>query len=329
MKLAVIGTKFISDLFIEAAVKTGAYELECICSRSAERGKQYQERFGFRRAVRTVSEAAADPDVEIVYVATPNTLHYEHAKICLENGKHVIVEKPSFENTEQLKELLALASAKNVYLFEAMRSIHNPDLQTIKNSLARAGEIRYAHFSLMRDFRAQIKDNGGELTPVFLPQFAGGCNYHLGIYGIMAALHLLGKPEEVFYKPVLLESGVDGTGVCVLKYRTFLCTVASSLVCAADSVNFIEGDLGKVSFDYVVTPHNAAFETGSGSEPIPLLDAKDDMFYEANDFARIAKECDEEAYRSLTEEMQTLLQILETCRQQAGIRFPQDAMLER
>ena len=79
MNLAVVGTKFISDMFIQAAIRTGAYELCTICSRSAEKGQQYKERFGFHKAVQHVRETAEDPEVEIVYIATPNILHYELA----------------------------------------------------------------------------------------------------------------------------------------------------------------------------------------------------------------------------------------------------------
>ena len=114
LKLAVVGTKFISDLFVRGAVLSGRYELHAICSRSRERGEQYARKFGFRKAVQTVDEAAADPEVDIVYLATPNTLHFAQARLCLASGKHVIVEKPSVVSTQQLSQLQALAAGEFV-----------------------------------------------------------------------------------------------------------------------------------------------------------------------------------------------------------------------
>lgn len=321
MNLAVVGTKFISDLFIQAAIRTGAYELCTICSRSAEKGQQYKERFGFRKAVQHVRETAEDPEVEIVYIATPNMLHYEHAKICLEHGKHVIIEKPSFMDAMQLEELLALAQAHDVFLFEAMRSAHNPDYELIKQHLPEIGKIHYAHFSLMRDFRPQMADNGGTPTPVFLPECAGGCNFHLGIYAINAALMLIGKPLGTHYEAVLMDTGVDASGVCMLRFEDCLCTAASSIISSADSVNFIKGEEGKIVFDYVVTPHTAHLEKNGKIMPIPLAADPEDMAYEAAAFAAIASAKDASAFRKLAEDMRTRMNILEDCRKQAGICF--------
>ena len=317
LKLAVVGTKFISDLFVRGAVLSGRYELYAICSRSRVRGEQYARKFGFRKAMQTVDEAAADPEVDVVYLATPNTLHFAQARLCLERGKHVIVEKPSVVSTWQLGQLLALAEERGVFLFEAMRSIHNPNYAAVKEQLDRIGTIRYARFTLMKDFSKQRDPVTGARSPVFLPGVSGGCNYHLGVYGINAALYFFGKPDEIRYHPVRLDTGVDVVGSCTLRYPGFVCDVTSSVVTETTLSNEIQGTEGILTMDYVVVPKAAALIRDGVSRPLETVSGDDDMQYEAADFARIILSGDAAAYARLSAAMTAGLEILEECQRQS------------
>ena len=318
LKLAVIGTKFISRLFTRAAILSGMYEPYAICSRSRERGESYVREFGFQKAVQTVEQVASDPEVDVVYIATPNALHFEHAETCLRMGKHVIVEKPSFADTAQLKQMLVLAAERGVFLFEAMRSVHNPNYAEIKRQLKRIGQIRYARFSLMRDFLHQKDPVTGAPSAVFLPESSGGCNYHLGVYGINAALYFFGKPEEVRYTSLRSSAGVDIVGLCTLLYPGMVCSVTSSIVSRDVLPNEIQGEEGTITMDYVVTPQAADLCLAGAKEPLAVRRTDDDMRYEAEAFASIIQTKDRNAYDVLTAAMTSSLEILEECRRQSS-----------
>ena len=91
----------------------------CNCGRSIDKAEQFKEKFGFEKAYGSYKELLDDPEVEAVYIALPNTLHYEWAVKAMESGKHVLCEKPLAPCEKQVKELFDTAKENHVYLMEA------------------------------------------------------------------------------------------------------------------------------------------------------------------------------------------------------------------
>ncbi len=232
MKLAVLGSGMIVRDFLPHAAAVDGLDLVAICGRpaSADRLAAMRDEFGIHRVHLDLDACLADPDIDTVWIAVPNSLHAEYARKALEAGKHVVCEKPFVLDERDLQELRDLAEERDLILVEAISTVYLSNYRWIQEHLDSVGEIRvvqcdYSQFSSRFDrFRA------GEVLPAFDPAQGGGALLDIGIYTIHFVVGLLGLPESVQYTPNL-ERGVDTSGVLVLEYgdRTAVC------VCAKDS----------------------------------------------------------------------------------------------
>lgn len=232
MKLAILGSgKIVSDFLPHAAAVAGM-ELTAIVGRPASRGKldELRAEFGIGRVYVDLDECLADPEIDTVWIAVPNSLHFSYALTALQAGKHVICEKPFVLREDELTELRALATERDLILVEAITNQYLANYGWLKENLGRVGDIRviqsdYSQYSSRFDaFRA------GTVLPAFDPAQGGGALLDIGIYSIHFVVGLLGRPLTVSYT-ANIERGVDTSGVLVLDYgdRTAVC------VCAKDS----------------------------------------------------------------------------------------------
>ena len=121
MKWGILATGTIAKKFASTVEQMGAEgeQLVAVGSRHLESAQAFAQQYGIPRCYDSYEALAADPEVEAIYIATPNTLHYENCKLCLEQGKHVLCEKPFTISPEQAQELYRLAEEKHLFLMEA------------------------------------------------------------------------------------------------------------------------------------------------------------------------------------------------------------------
>ena len=112
MKFAIFGPGKIAHSMAAAVTKLDEVECYAVGSRDLGRAQAFASQWGFEKAYGSYEELVADPEVELIYVATPHSHHYEHTKMCLNAGKHVLVEKAFTVNAKQAEELAALAKEK-------------------------------------------------------------------------------------------------------------------------------------------------------------------------------------------------------------------------
>ena len=161
--------------------KAGLY---AVASRDIDNAKSFADKYGASNYYGSYEEMLNDPNVDLVYICTPNTFHYEQIKLCLAHGKHVICEKPMVKNEEQVRELFALARDKGCFLMEAEKTMFIPLNRKIKEMIA-AGEIGKLH-----TIRAKYCSDGLEglsLDHWVLGEEFGGCTYDIGVYPICAS----------------------------------------------------------------------------------------------------------------------------------------------
>ena len=147
MRFAVIGTNFITDRLLTAAGEVPGFRLEAVCSRTRERGREYAAKWGAPRVFTDLDELAACPEVDAVYIASPNALHRAQAVKMLRAGKHVLCEKPAASNARELREMYAAADKSGTLLLEAMRPAFLPSLDRLREALPRIGKVRRAVLS--------------------------------------------------------------------------------------------------------------------------------------------------------------------------------------
>ena len=143
---ATIGTSKITEKFLQAAKEYPEFQYVAAYSRDMKKAEKFAGIHGAEKAYNSLDMLSADPEVEAVYVATPNHMHYEQVMKLLNAGKHVLCEKSLASNHREAEEMFQLAYEKKLVLLEAMRTAVDPGMEVIKKSLNRIGEIRKATF---------------------------------------------------------------------------------------------------------------------------------------------------------------------------------------
>ncbi|MBO2515769.1 MAG: oxidoreductase [Clostridiales bacterium] len=206
VKMGIIGTGRIVDRVMTDMCNAERIELTAIASRSAERAKAAAEKYGIPRAYGSYEELAEDPDVELVYIATPHSCHMENAILMMEHGKHVLCEKAMAVNDAEVRAMISCARKNGVFLMEAMWTRFMPAMKKARDM---------AEKGLFRDIRHvcgnfSYPGKYDESDRVYAKETAGGALLDLGVYTLMGITGFLGwKPEKVTGYAVKAPNGVD------------------------------------------------------------------------------------------------------------------------
>lgn len=191
MKLATIGTGSIVELAITSLEDVEDVTLIACYSRSMEKAVEFGEKFGFEKAYDNLEYMMEDPDVDTVYIASPNSLHVPQARMALEHGKNVILEKPFAATVQEAKELFDLAESRDLLIFEAITSIHTPNFGLLKDQMNRIGNVKQIIMNFSQYSSRYNAYKEGVVTNVFDPAMQGGALGDINIYNI----HFVDSPE--------------------------------------------------------------------------------------------------------------------------------------
>jgi predicted dehydrogenase len=204
-----IAAKFADDLKLLPQA-----ELAAVGSRRLESAQEFAQEHGFARAHGSWVDLATDPDVDVIYVATPHPAHHEAAKLCLEAGKPVLCEKPFTLDLATTQDLVDTARARGLFLMEAMWMRTNPAIRRIVD-IARSGAIGDI-VSVTADFGFPAPaDPAHRLRN---KELGGGALLDLGVYPVTFAQLFLGDPTTIRAVATLSDSGVDETTAMVFGY---------------------------------------------------------------------------------------------------------------
>jgi len=185
MKFAILGCGHIATK-MAAAVKTleksgMGVEAYAVASRSLEKARKFADDYGFARAYGSYEELAQDPEVDLIYIATPHSEHYNNIKLCLSQNRNLLVEKAFTANALMASEVVALAEEKGVFMSEAMWTRFLPAVQMVKDWIL-AGKIGKVE-SVEADFSMPLS----HIERLKNPALAGGALLDLGIYSLTFA----------------------------------------------------------------------------------------------------------------------------------------------
>ena len=322
MRYGVIGTGWIAKSFIDGARMLTNAEFCAVYSRTAERGGKFANENGIETVYTNINEFAKG-DFEAVYIASPNRLHYEQSKLMLENGKHVICEKPITVEPEELEELQSLAKEKGLIYMEAIMYMHNPARKTLKKAVSQIGRITSVHFDfsqLSSKYPAYIR---GELPNIFNPALATGCLMDLGIYCVYPALDLFGMPEKITACAHFMESGADGSGNAALLYPDMLVNLTYSKLGQDRLGSQIFGDNGTIAVESISKLINMKLIDNGGNSTEIIGDVAKEklMGYEAAAFERFIANPNDEDYAVSCERALQVSKIMKKIRELSGIKF--------
>ncbi|MFT4004505.1 MAG: Gfo/Idh/MocA family oxidoreductase [Lacrimispora sp.] len=322
MNIGIIGAGLIVPDFLEACRDISSITVRSICARerNLEKMNQLSEKYGIEK-IFTDYEDLLNDDVDGIYVAVPNHLHYQFAKEALKHKKHVILEKPFTSSYDQARDLVETAEENHVILFEAISNQYLPNYEKVKELLPELGGIKIAHLNFSQYSRRYDLFKEGTILPVFDPEKSGGALMDLNVYNIHFLLGLFGKPDRVTYI-ANIERGIDTSGILTLEYPGFQCAAIGAKDCKAPAEVSIQGDKGCI---YANTP-SSLFESftflgNDGREQeYALNEGKSRMYFELKYFAGMVERQDfEEAGKRIRQTLD-VMEILDAGRKQVGVR---------
>lgn len=325
IRLGTIGSGMIVHEILDGVQVTEGIRLEAVYSRSAETGRTLADTYGAKKVYTDLEDFFADEDMNFVYIASPNSLHYEQTKQALLAGKNVICEKPFCAKASQAKELVQLARERGLFLVDAVPTAFLPNFRVLKQELAKVGRIRLVLSCFSQYSSRYDRLLAGEVPNVFNPEFAGGCLMDINFYNVYLNVSLFGKPEKAVYYPNRFGDLVDTSGVLVMQYPDFVSQCAGAKdTWGVNSVQ-IQGEKGYL---YVKDGSGAFSEvtvvTKTTQETINLQPCENRWRYEVADMTRRLLSEDRAFFDENLEIMIRVMEVLEQTRKQSGILFPGD-----
>jgi len=211
---AILGTGKIAVKFTRALMLLDNAHLYAVGSRDEERAAAFASAYGFEKHYGSYEELVADPGVEIIYIASPHSYHLEHTLLALQNGKHVICEKPMSLNAHEVEIMVNEARKHDLFLMEALWPPFQPSYLKAEEILSsgKLGSVKH-----MRGKFAFISPYDPELR-TYKQELGGGALLDIGIYPIMDILRYMGEPESVVASSVLAPTGADETTCVIFRF---------------------------------------------------------------------------------------------------------------
>ena len=297
-----------------------------VASRDLDKANAFAKEWGFEKAYGSYEEMLADANVDLVYVATPHSHHFEHAKMCILANKPALVEKAFTANASQAKELLALAKDKKVFITEAIWTRYMPMVQMIREA-AFSGKI-----GKIRSVTANLGYPVSGRERVIEPALCGGALLDVGIYALTFISILLGDGfSDIKAEAVLSDKGTDLDDLVTMKAscggEKVLCSFHSSIDCPTDRKGMIYGTEGYIevgnvnNFEYIeihdssrrlIERIDAPAQPGTGYE------------YQFEACRKALSEGSPECPEMPHSETVKIMEIMDGMRAQMGVVYPND-----
>lgn len=313
-----IAGAFASDL------RTAGLDLVAVGSRTQESADAFAARFDIPRAHASYEALVADPEVDIVYVSTPHPMHHENAKLALEAGKHVLVEKAFTLNRAEAEDLQRIATERGLLAMEAMWTRYLPHMVRIREILAAGtlGEIR----AVTADHTQKISaDPAHRLNAL---ELGGGALLDLGIYPISFIWDVLGAPRTVTAVGRLVETGADSEVATIMTHEGgAISTSLSSSRAAGPDVASIIGTDARIDIDrvwYTPTSFRVVLPDGTIAEEYTSDVAGRGMEYQAMAAERLVRDGILGGDVLPLAESVAIMGTLDEIRAQIGVRYPRE-----
>lgn len=217
MKIGILGCGRIAQKMGNTLYQMGLASVSYIASRDLKKAEEFQKKYHFLGAYGSYEEMLKNEEITFIYIATVNSYHYEHAKMCLEAGKNVLLEKPLTLRLFEAESLYSLAKEKHLYLAEALWTAYMPAMKVIK-------DYKKKYFSSLTSSSAVFKVNTIFKERVKEKSLGGGALFDLGIYPIMMTLEICGFDYQnvLIDELIVNENEIDEKEKLTIQYSNFL-----------------------------------------------------------------------------------------------------------
>ncbi|HEY2668896.1 MAG TPA: Gfo/Idh/MocA family oxidoreductase [Rugosimonospora sp.] len=288
IRWGILATGGIANTFAEDLALLPDAEIAAVGSRTLDAARGFATRHGIPRSYGSWAELAADPEIDVVYVATPHSAHHQAARLCLSAGKAVLCEKPITLDLASTQDLVTLARERGVFLMEAMWMRTIPAIRKIAGLVADGaiGEVTavYADFGISGPFGPdhRLRD----------PALGGGALLDLGVYPVTFAQLFLGPPQRTAALATLSTEGVDENTGIILGYDSgALASLHCGIVGASPNIAAIVGETGRIELPSpFFRPDRFTIHRGEQAEVVQVPIRGNGMGYEAEEVMRCLRE---------------------------------------
>lgn len=321
-KVGIIGAGWIAEKMAAALSPLNDYCVYAIASRSLEKAEEFARTWDIPKAYGSYEEMVMDPEVDLVYIATPHSHHYPHTRLALEHGKHVLVEKAFTANAAEAEELLAMARSKGLFITEAIWTRYMPLSHKVKELMESGiiGEPRVLTATLcyMMEFKERI----------VRPELCGGALLDLGVYSLNFARMYFGTDIVRTVSNVHIgPTGMDMHESISLSYADGkMANLQAGALCLNDRQGIISGTEGYIRVDNINCPE--VVEVYRNYELVARYEKPEDMVngyeYQVYECKRCIEEGLLESPMMPHHETLSIMQQMDALRKEWGVEYPMD-----
>lgn len=252
MKIGVLGTGNIIKSIAPTLAKMENAQCYAIASRTQERANEAAAEYGFEKAYGSYEELVADPEVELIYIATPHSRHFEDMRLCIQHKKPVLCEKAFTLNAKQAREIKELAKKEGVFVAEAIWTRYMPSRKMIQDLLD-SGII-----GKVSTLTANLSYIISQKPRIIEPELAGGALLDIGVYGLnFAMMHFGTEIERMESSVQFTQTGVDGQESITLFYKDGrMAVLTHSIYARSDRKGIFYGDKGYMIVENINNPQS-------------------------------------------------------------------------
>jgi len=323
LRWGILGTGWIADLFVRDLQLTGR-KVVAVGSRSQASASAFAARFHVPKALASYEALAADPDVDVIYVATPHPLHADNALLALEGGKHVLIEKPFTLNAAEARRVVDRAKAKKLVVLEAMWTRFLPHMLDIRRLIA-SGELG-AVYSVVADHTRDLPSDPAHRLNAL--ELGGGALLDLGIYPISFAWDILGAPQEIMAMARFKDTGADAEVATMFRHAGgAISTSISSSDNGGPNVAMILGTKARIEIDstwYVPTSFRVIDNDGKETRTFRSNVPGRGMQFQAEELERLVAAGHLAGTIMPPEQSVAIMGTLDAIRKQIGLKYPSE-----
>lgn len=325
IRWGILGAGSIARKFATGLAAVSGSELIAIGSRSIDKACGFAKKHNIPKSYGSYEDMLKDPEVDVVYIATPHTFHKEHTILCLNHGKAVLCEKPFAVNVKEAEEMVDCAKKNKTFLMEAMWTRHLPVVQKVKQWIeeGRIGEVRLltADFG----FRTSINAEGR----LFDRNLGGGALLDVGVYPVsFASMIFGGAPERITGMADIGKTGVDEQAAMILGYKDgALAVLHTAIRTNTFHEARISGTKGSIVIPKFWMANSATLQIdGQEKETIDIPHDENGYCYEAREVERCIRLGKLQSDAMTWEESISVIKTLDEIRRQWDLKYPSDTV---
>lgn len=324
-KIGIIGAGGIAEHMAETVAGMKNAKIHGIASRDIFKANAFAEKYHIPRAFGSYEDMVKDPDLDLVYIATPHSHHAEHAELCIRNKKNVLCEKAFTMNATQAKKLVALAKKNKVYLAEAIWTRYMPSRAAVTKLMDSGiiGEVRY--------LTANLSYSMANKERIVKPELAGGALLDLGVYCLNFAFMFFGnKVAKIDSSAKLSKKGVDENESMTVYFKDGrVAYLTSAMNARSDRKGIIWGEKGYIVVENINNPNaiNVYNAEDKLIKSVKLPEQITGYEYQVIEAMKMIKEGKLESESMPLSETVFVMQTMDKLRKDWGVVFPQEKKL--